>query len=217
MKNAVSLVVNILDDSVAWQTNNFADLGVPKGDDRVKLCAGCYSIAIEFQASILTLLKNNQFALCFASQRLLFEALIRGLWLQYSADEKEIEAFINGQGRNKLKSMTTAISAALGGDVLGLDELRIRTEGYLHDFTHTGIHHVSRRYTDQTVGPNYSVHDMCRIVHMTYQMGMQAAMEFFLVCGRNDLREQAFERLFEYNAVYAELRSTHPQLTGPVP
>jgi len=217
MKNALSLAVKILDDSVAWQTHNFADLVVPKGDDRVKLCAGCYSIAIEFQASILTLLKNNQFALCFASQRLIFEALIRGLWLQYSADEKELEAFINGRGQNKLKFMTTAISAALGGDVLGLDELRIRIEGYLHDFTHTGIHHVSRRYTDQTLGPNYSVHDMCRIVHLTYQMGMQAAMQLFLVCGRNDLREQALERLVEYGKAYAELRSRHPELTGRIP
>lgn len=210
MANLLSLVVKAFDDCASWQTQNFADLEVPQGDTRIGLCAGCYSIAIEFQTSILTLLKNNQFALCLASQRLLFEALTRGLWLRHSANEKQLEDFINGNAPRKLSVMTAGISTALGGDVLGLENLRSRVEVYLHDFAHTGIHHVSRRYTDQTLGPNYTVHDMCLIVDMTCQMGMQAAMELFSVCGRNDLREQGHAQVVAYRKAYAELRSAYP-------
>lgn len=214
MEKLFPLVLGILDDSVAWQKKNSTDLEFPKEDDRRKLCAGCYSIAMEFQVSILLLLKTNQFALCFASQRLLFEAHVRGLWLQYCADESQLSAFINGHGPKRLEPMTTAICAALGGDLLGLENLRSKIEGTLHDFTHTGIQHVSRRYSDDALGPHYSFHDKCLIVRMTYQIGMQATMEIFSICGRLDLRDQANEKLNEYSKYYSELRLANPEIPG---
>jgi hypothetical protein len=214
MENLFPLVLGILDDSVAWQQKNSIDLEFPKEDSRRELCAGCYSIAMEFQASILSLLKRNQFALCFASQRLLFEAHVRGLWLQYCADENQLNAFMNGHGPKRLEVMTSAICAALGGDLLGLENLRTKIEGTLHDFTHTGIQHVSRRYSDDALGPNYSLHDKFLIVHMTYQIGMQATMEIFSICGRADLRNQAIEKLVEYNKYYSELRLVNSEIFG---
>jgi hypothetical protein len=206
MSKLVDELINRLKEGVEWIDQNFTNIDIPS-DDRAYVAAGCFDIAIEFQASIFLLLQSKQLALCFASQRLLFEALIRGIWVQHCADEKEFKNFTEGHGPKKLERMTLAIKEKVGDDVLQLDQFREQLEGHMHDFAHTGYQHIARRYTSDTLGPNYSDREICIVVNMTYLMGMQAAARIAVLSGNGELATATYEQMARYGAAYSTAKN----------
>jgi hypothetical protein len=210
MSKIIDELVVLLQNGVTWIDQNYVNIDLPVDDERAHVAAGCFDIAIEFQASILLLCKAERFALCFAAQRLIFEALVRGIWIKDCAEEKQFEAFKNGHGPRKLEPMTAAINKKFGDDVLHLDRYRDQLEGHLHDFAHTGYQHIARRYTDDTLGPNYSEREICIVINLTYLMGMQAAARIAVLSGNPKLATATYEQMARYGEAYAQLRKSVP-------
>lgn len=196
-------------DVVKWIDQKFITIEVPSDSDREQIATGCFDIAIDFQAGMYGLFELNSYALMFASQRPIFDALLRGLWIQYCASEKEIEAFKTGSGPRKLLKMTTAIEAAVGDELLPLESYRARLEGHLHDFTHTGYQHIARRHGNKILGPNYPDHELCQVINFATLIGLQAAARMAIVAKETDLAAATHAKMVEYGKRYVQLREAN--------
>lgn len=205
MSGLTNALTTELQKIVAWIEESLVNLEIPTKEDRIKIAAAWFDIAIECQSSMLLILQSEKYALCFAGQRVLFEALVRGLWVQHCADDKAVENFKSGQGAKDLRKLTIAIKHKLGEELLDLEGYRETLERYLHDFTHTGIQHILRRFGADEIGPSYSEREISIVINFVVLVGMQAAASLALIAGRGDLAEQTYQRMTDYASLYQDL------------
>lgn len=206
MTNLVNALIDELQGAVIWIDENYIDLDIPPDQEQVQVAAGCFDIAVEHQSAILLLCRSRSFALVFAAQRLIFEAVLRGLFIQYCIDETRFQSFKNGGSLGKFQLMIAEIKGKLGDEVLDLEKFRGRLEGHMHHFTHTGYQHVARRYATGTLGANYSQHDICTAINLSALFGLQAAARLAVIADRPDLSTATYERMAEYGSRYVELK-----------
>lgn len=195
-----------LQDAVSWIDQEYKNVRLPRDEVNVLIAVGCYDLAIEHQAAMLLLCKSNLYGTMFATQRLLFEALLRGLWVQYCASPSDIKQFTEGHGPRKLLSMTSAIEKKLGDELLPLESYRKRLEGHLHDFTHTGFQHVARRHRPGEVRSNYSERDICVAINLAALLGLQAAARMAVVAGDDKLVAATHAKMVSYAKRYFVLK-----------
>lgn len=65
---------------IQW-TDNLIDGIEISSDDRSRIAAGCFDIALENQKSIILLINKKLYGSAFSLVRVQFEAYVRGLWL----------------------------------------------------------------------------------------------------------------------------------------
>jgi hypothetical protein len=176
------------------------------------------------------LCRARLFALMFAAQRLLFESLLRGLWFQYCATDKEVEEFKHGEsllrglwfqycatdkeveefkhgtGPKKFAKMIAAIESKIGAELLPLQSYRERLEGHLHDFTHTGFQHITRRHRPGEVGANYPDREICQAVNLAALLGLQAAARMAVTALNEPLANATHEKMVAYAKRFMQLR-----------
>ena len=206
MANLVNSLIDELQSAVIWIDKNYVDLNIPSKQEQVQVAAGCFDIAIEQQSGILLLCRAQSFALVFAAQRLIFEAVLRGLFIQHCVDEPRFRAFKNGGSLDKFQPMIAEIKTKLGDEVLDLEKFRGRLEGHMHHFTHTGYQHVARRYAIGTLGPNYSQRDICTAINLTALFGLQATARLAIIAGRPELATATYKKMAEYGSKFVELK-----------
>ncbi|TNC78535.1 hypothetical protein FHI69_04415 [Janthinobacterium lividum] len=211
MTKLIDALIAELQDGVTWIDKHYANLSVPSEEEVIQVAAGCFDIAIELQSGILLLCRARSFALVFAAQRLIFEAVIRGLFIQYCIDEKKFNAFKNGETLGKYDSMIVEIENKLGDEVLDFEKFRARLEGSMHHFTHTGYQHVARRYAADILGPNYSERDICTAINLTAFFGFQAAARMAIIANKPELATATKEKIVAYSSRYMLLKKQFSQ------
>ncbi|OEZ90101.1 hypothetical protein JAB9_54220 [Janthinobacterium sp. HH107] len=211
MTKLIDALIVELQDGVTWIDKLFVNIGIPSEEEVIQVAAGCFDIAIELQSGILLLCRARSFALVFAAQRLIFEAVIRGLFIQYCIDERKFHSFKNGGTLGKYESMIVEIEKKLGDEVLDFEKFRARLEGSMHHFTHTGYQHVARRYATGILGPNYSERDICTAINLTALFGFQAAARMAIIANRPELALATKEKMVAYSSRYMVLKKQFPQ------
>lgn len=200
MDTVIEVLISELESSVIWIDGAFRNLDVDLKGERAIIAAGCLDVAIEHQSAMLLLCKGEMFGLLFAAQRLIFEALLRGLWFAHCATEKQLEDYIAGTGPPKYKVMIEAIERAVGDQILPLETYRARLEKHLHEFTHTGYLHLIRRRSAGAIGPNYSSHDLGQVINLAVLLGYQAAARLANIFNEGELEGEANRRLVAYGS-----------------
>lgn len=209
MTQLVDAVTNELETVVKWIDAHFVDLNIPADNENVQVAAGCFDIALEHQSGILLLCRAKSFALVFGAQRLIFEAVLRGLYIQYCVSEPKFEDFKNGAGLGKYEQMSAEIKLKLGNEVLDFALFRERLEGSMHHFTHTGYQHVARRYIDGSLGSHYSERDVCTAINLTVLFGLQAAARMAVIAGQPELATATHEQMAAYAETYIALKQRY--------
>jgi len=102
---------------------------------------GLHSIAVEHYFSILHLSSIGNWGSAFALLRLCREAYIRGSYLQYCSDENSWDKFSKGDAPNDSSKMIELVEQFLEQKNL----FSSQDYKFLHDLTHTGIEHITRR------------------------------------------------------------------------
>ncbi len=102
---------------------------------------GFHNIAVEHYSSILHLSSIGNWGSAFALLRLCREAYIRGAYLQNCSDETNWGKFNKGAAPNDSDKMAEAVEQFLEQKKL----FSSQDFKFLHDLTHTGIEHITRR------------------------------------------------------------------------
>ena len=138
---------------IRWIDDNLTGLRLP-ADPRSQIAAGCFTLVIENQAAIALLYQAGLYGSMMSLMRVLNEALVRGLWIRYCANDKQLQDFQNGKLSKNFGSLISDIESALGADTL-LSRLKDSMWKAYNDFTHVGFGHVTRRHKGVQVTSNY--------------------------------------------------------------
>jgi len=181
---------------IQWADSKINGLEV-SSDDRPRIVASCFDIAIEHQKAIILLIAKKLYGSAFALIRLLFEAYIRGLWLNYCAYDKEITKFKKGKLDKEFGQLIKDIEKIDGYDVGIL--LKAKQTGWkvMNSFTHSGFNQVVRRNTDSTIEPNYPVEEIEEAINFTNAIGLLSYLEISFLAKKNELSIEILEKTKE--------------------
>lgn len=121
------------------------------GDRKSLIAMSCFDLVIEHHTAITLLCTQSLFGSMFALYRIIFESLIRGMYVQYCADDKIIDNFEKGK-LPQFSSMILEIENKINLSPSLFSELKKSSYTMMNDFTHTGYKHLIRRNADGATG-----------------------------------------------------------------
>ena len=181
---------------IQWADSKIDGLEV-SSDDRYRIVASCFDIAIEHQKAIILLTANKLYGSAFALVRLLFEAYIRGLWLNYCASDKEINKFKKGKFDKEFGQLIRAIEKIDGYNVGILSKAKQAGWKVMNSFTHSGFNQVVRRNTNSTIEPNYPAEEIEEAINFTNAIGLLSYLEISFIAKKNELSIEILEKIKE--------------------
>lgn len=189
-----------LSSLVQWLNQKYTAIRI-EGDTRASIATGCLDVALEHQMGIEALARFGLYGSMLALLRVLFEALIRGIWIARCATDTEVEYFRTNDKIKDDKSFETLVietEAGIGNTTKTLLKVKQQSWKELNSFTHTGMLQIARRHGDGTLGPNYSVEDVVRALNGAGVLGLLAAIEMATIAGIEALAIETLERSREY-------------------
>jgi hypothetical protein len=125
-------------------------------DDRTRLAAACYFVALDHHEGITILFDNGVPSPALALLRPLYEAFIRGSWLHECASECELNAFKNGKDPPKIKELLERLERTAAFDSKILSNEHGKNWAVLCGLTHTGIQQVRMCLSGDAIERNCS-------------------------------------------------------------
>lgn len=132
-------------------------------DPRTVVLVGTITQTIEHHEAILLLIRNDKIGSAFALARSVFEAVYRGLWLNFSATEQQVNEFVE---KDKLPLNLTEMAAAIDATYHAegfFEEFRRKTWSALCSYAHTGMLQLGRRFTGAVAKPDYHDHEIAGV------------------------------------------------------
>lgn len=169
-------------------------------DDRSRIVAACFDIALEHQKAIIVLLSRHMYGAAFSLLRILFEAYVRGLWLQHCANENEIEKFKNGRIDKTFGSLIKDIEKKEGYQGGVLSKAKKAGWAKMNCFTHSGFSQVVRRNTESSIEPNYDPEEVEEAINFTNAIGLLASLELSFLTENKKLSLEILEKNKEIKA-----------------
>ena len=188
--------ISTSEEIIQWADSKINNLEI-SSDDRPRIAASCFDIAIEHQKAIILLIANKLYGSAFALVRLLFEAYIRGLWLNHCASDKEIDKFKRGKIDKEFGQLIKEIENIDGYNVGVLSTAKQAGWNVLNSFTHSGFNQVARRNTDSTIEPNYPEEEIEEAINFTNALGLLSCLEISFLAKKNDLSIEILEKMKE--------------------
>lgn len=196
--NGNAEIIKLVKDSetlIQWMDSRLDGLSIPS-DDRCRLSAGCFHVALEHQKSIVLLVANLLHGSAFALVRLIFEAYVRGLWLYRCASKDEVDKFQNEKGGidKTFATLITEIEQVKGYEYGMLSDVKKTSWKAMNDYTHSGIRQISRRITEDSIEPTYAVSEIRDCITSTAAFGLMAALEISLMAKADTLALELLEK-----------------------
>lgn len=137
-----------------------------KNEDRGRLFMAFLHVAQEHHRSILFLIEKRLFGSAFALKRILYEAVLRGLWFGGCATDPEIKRFYSAKN----------FVFRPANELVAMVDQAHKTGSYFHKahraafsamsgYTHTGSHQISRRLKGECVTWNYEEEEILEVIH----------------------------------------------------
>lgn len=182
-----------------WINNNLA---IPYSiNPKNQLALGCFDLAIEHHAAICTLFSAGLYGSMYALLRSEFEAYVRGLWLNHSADEKQIADFMNEKLSLSFGEILEAVEKKIVYTEALLSNLKLKHWKKLCSFTHTGLQALSRRVNQTHTGAvNYDNQELISVLNLAGTFALLSATELAGMSGNHTLIEATLAKAEEYSA-----------------
>jgi len=181
---------------IQWADSKIDGLEV-SSDDRPRIVASCLDIALEHQKAIILLIANKLYGSAFALIRLLFEAYVRGLWLNYCANDKEINKFKKGKMDKEFGKLIEDIEKIDGYNVGTLSSAKKAGWKVMNSFTHSGFNQIIRRNTKSTIEPNYEIEEIEEVINFTNAIGLLSCLEISFLAKKEKLSIEILEKIKE--------------------
>ena len=181
---------------IQWADSKIDGLKV-SSDDRPRIVASCLDIALEHQKAIILLIANKLYGSAFALIRLLFEAYVRGLWLNYCANDKEIDKFKKGKLDKKFGTLIEDIEKNNGYNSGTLSKAKKAGWKVMNSFTHSGFSQIIRRNTESTIEPNYEIEEIEEAINFTNAIGLLSCLETSFLAKKEKFSIEILEKIKE--------------------
>jgi len=179
-----------------WADSKIDGLEI-SSDDRPRIVASCLAVARKHQKAIILLVANKLYGSAFALIRLLFEAYIRGVWLNHCANDKEIEKFKKGEMDKKFGKLVEDIEKIDGYNVGTLSSAKKAGWKVMNSFTHSGFNQIVRRNTESTIEPNYEMEEIEEAINFTNAIGLLSCLEISFLAKKQKLSIEILEKAKE--------------------
>ena len=163
------------------------------GHLRSKVFHSLLHLSLEHFGSIVILVKSRMNGSAYALLRPQYEAVIRGLYFQNCADQKEIELFIAGENPYGLYTMIKKIDGKL--DIDSFKNFYTLVKNVIHTYTHGGIEQLERRYTENELVSNFTENECISLIELSSNLARTSAIFSALVAGREDIVEAFFPEI----------------------
>jgi hypothetical protein len=147
-------------------------------------------MALEHQKAIVLLAARKLHGSAFSLARVLFEAYVRGVWLNRCASELDLERFEKERLDKRLDEILNDIEGLEGFEARVLSDIKMRSWKVMNSFTHTGFHQVVRRQTETTIESSYEVEEVVEVIDFANAIGFMSAIEIALLAGDDSLANE---------------------------
>ena len=179
---------------IQWMDRKINGLEI-SSDDRTRISASCFDVALEHQKAIILLIANKLVGSAFSLVRILFEAYIRGLWISKCANDKEIGDFKKNKLEKTFGTLIQEIEQQDGFEEGILSKAKAANWKAMNSYTHSGFFQSVRRNKEETIEPNYDEDKILEILGFSDAIGMLTALQIALMAGNvalaNDLLEKS--------------------------
>jgi hypothetical protein len=163
-------------------------------EDRTRISAACFDVALEHQKAIVLLIANKLVGSAFSLVRILFEAYIRGLWIGKCATDKEIEDFKRNKLEKTFGTLIQEIEQKDGFQEGVLSKAKAANWKAMNSYTHSGFFQSVRRLKEETIEANYDEEEIIEILGFSDAIGMLTALQIALMAGNVELANDLLER-----------------------
>jgi len=179
---------------IQWMNQKIDGLEI-SSEDRTRISAACFDVALEHQKAIVLLIANKLVGSAFSLVRILFEAYIRGLWIGKCATDKEIEDFKKNKLEKTFGTLIQEIEQEDGFQEGVLSKGKAANWKAMNSYTHSGFFQSVRRFKEKTIEANYDEEEVIDILGFSDAIGMLTALQIALMAGNvefaNDLLEKS--------------------------
>jgi hypothetical protein len=176
-----------------WISQNIDGLPMVS-ERRSRLAAGCLHLAFDHHDAIILLTEHAIYGSAFALLRLIFEAYVRGSWLLYCASETDLDRFENDNLDRSFGSLISDLEKLEAYSVGVLSQAKRDSWNMLNSLTHSGYHHVRRRYTQNSIEANYPEREIVGALNFAGALAIMSTIELATAAGNEDLVRSAYEK-----------------------
>ena len=190
------------EELINWIGNLIGGHEIP-ANDRARAAASCLDVALEHHKAIHLTTTAELYGSAFALVRLQFEAYVRGCWIQYSASDIELEAFLHDRIDKSISAIIRDLERNKPFSEGVLSELKTESWSAMNSYTHTGLLQVARRSTTTEIGGNYREDEIVQTVVFADTIGVLSALPIIdmlvdVDVDRNAMAESLLARMNEY-------------------
>jgi len=186
-------LINKSEELIQWLDQQIDGLEI-SSEERTRLAAGCLDMALEHQKAIVLLVANKLYGSAFSLARLIFEAYVRGVWLQMCATDAEIEEYKNDKLKKNFASLIQDIENCDGFDEKVLSTAKTANWISMNSYTHSGYLQTVRRNKEETIEPNYTEEEINEVLNIANALGMLSALQVSLLAGKKELANGMLEK-----------------------
>lgn len=143
--------------------------------DRHNVANACFATALEHHHAVVTLIHMRLYGSAFAILRALYEAYVRGMWLELCASDRQIEAFVAGERPPSIAVLIASIEEHPAFPSSKLSEVKSKSWDSMCSYAHTGALQVQRWINHDGVGSNHSPDEISEVLRFSNMFGLLAA------------------------------------------
>ena len=150
-------------------------------EDINNLLAAYTDIALEHHESIYLLINQKFYGSAFALVRPLFDTFYRAHWVYGCATKDQVHEICNNDSFKfpKMSDMVQSIDEKYASDTF-FSSIRDSSWSAMCSYTHTGLLQISRRFTGNTIKPNYNDGEILEVLNSTNVVIMFITRLFFI-------------------------------------
>ena len=144
----------LLSDWVAARLNGLRISGLPN-NKRLQLAMACQHLVIEHGQATILLIDNELYGSALALQRPMFEAIVRGVWLRYSATNKEVDKAAAGRFPDTEEMASNSLQLNDKKNTPPLKDIKDIWWNRFCGYTHGGLEQIRARLDNTGLQANY--------------------------------------------------------------
>jgi len=179
---------------IQWLDQQIHGLVFPN-EERTRLAASCLDVALEHQKAIVLLVANKLYGSAFSLARIIFEAFVRGVWLQMRASDDELEKYKKDKLEKRFFTLIKEIEECDGFKEGILSAAKAENWNHMNSFTHSGYLQSMRRNKEESIESNYTTEEVLEVLNIANALGMLSALQIAILADKQDLSLQLQEKM----------------------
>lgn len=148
-----------------------------------KIAVASLTLCLEHREAILLLVNCKARSTAVALMRPVFEACVRGCWIDFVATNDQMDLLIAGRLSTKLEIMANGIRKEVPALAV-LSSLAKIFKEYLDDFTHGSGVQLARWCNPYEIAPHHTAGEMVDVLHFIDVVGLIACYAREKICQR---------------------------------